>query len=88
MGVSVDMIAGFKTKDIIILEKEMTAASDNLIITTDDGSFGMHGCDGRPQKTDRGRRKIRYRGRDRPDPNDEICLPTDPRIRHQKRSSV
>ena len=43
MGVSVDMIAGFKTKDIIILEKEMTAASDNLIITTDDGSFGMHG---------------------------------------------
>lgn len=43
MGVSVDMIAGFKTKDIIILEKEMTEASDNLIITTDDGSFGMHG---------------------------------------------
>lgn len=43
MGVSVDMIAGFKTKDLIILEKEMTEASDNLYITTDDGTYGTHG---------------------------------------------
>ncbi|MEG0594728.1 MAG: sulfide/dihydroorotate dehydrogenase-like FAD/NAD-binding protein [Christensenella sp.] len=43
MGVRVDMIAGFKTKDIIILEQEMTDASEKLIITTDDGTFGVHG---------------------------------------------
>jgi len=43
MGVSVDIIAGFKTKDLIILENEMKAASENLYISTDDGSFGAHG---------------------------------------------
>lgn len=43
MGVSVDIIAGFKTKDIIILEDEMKAVSDNLYISTDDGTFGTHG---------------------------------------------
>ncbi|MGI6153622.1 MAG: sulfide/dihydroorotate dehydrogenase-like FAD/NAD-binding protein [Christensenellaceae bacterium] len=43
LGVSVDMIAGFKTKDIIILEDEMKAVSDNLYVATDDGSYGTHG---------------------------------------------
>jgi ferredoxin--NADP+ reductase len=43
MGVSVDMIAGFKTKDLIILEEEMRAVSDNLYISTDDGSSGARG---------------------------------------------
>ena len=43
MGVSVDMIAGFRSKDIIILEKEMQAVSDRLLIATDDGSYGTHG---------------------------------------------
>lgn len=43
MGVSVDVIAGFRNKDIIILEKEMAAVSDRLIITTDDGSNGTKG---------------------------------------------
>ncbi len=43
MGVSVDMIAGFRTKDIVILEDDMKAVSDNLFITTDDGSYGTHG---------------------------------------------
>ncbi len=43
MGVSVDMIAGFRTKDIIILEEDMKAVSDNLYIATDDGSYGAHG---------------------------------------------
>ena len=36
-------IIGARTKDLLILEKEMFAASDWLIITTDDGSYGMHG---------------------------------------------
>lgn len=43
MGARVDMIAGFRNKDIIILEDEMAAASDKLIVTTDDGSNGNKG---------------------------------------------
>ncbi len=42
-GVEVDIIAGFKNRDLIILEKEMKAASNNLYITTDDGSYGDKG---------------------------------------------
>ncbi len=42
-GVSVDIIAGFKTKELVILENEMKNASDNLYITTDDGSYGTKG---------------------------------------------
>lgn len=42
-GVEVDIIAGFKTRDLIILEDEMKAVSNNLYITTDDGSYGEKG---------------------------------------------
>lgn len=38
-GAEVDIIAGFRNKDIVILEEEMRAASDHLYITTDDGSY-------------------------------------------------
>lgn len=43
MGTKVDVIAGFRSKDIIILEDEMRAVSDHLYITTDDGSCGEQG---------------------------------------------
>lgn len=43
LGTSVDMIAGFRSEDIIILEDEMRAASDNLYLMTDDGSNGHKG---------------------------------------------
>ncbi|MDO4945209.1 MAG: sulfide/dihydroorotate dehydrogenase-like FAD/NAD-binding protein [Ruminococcus sp.] len=43
MGVQVDLIAGFRNKDIVILEDEMKAASTDLHICTDDGSYGYHG---------------------------------------------
>lgn len=43
MGASVDIIAGFRNKDIVILEDEMRAVCDKLIITTDDGSYGTKG---------------------------------------------
>lgn len=43
MGVEVDLIAGFRSKDIVILEDEMKAVSTNLYITTDDGSYGTKG---------------------------------------------
>ena len=39
----VDMIAGFRSKDIVILEDEMRAVSDNLYIMTDDGTYGSTG---------------------------------------------
>lgn len=39
-GIHVDMIAGFKNKDLVILEDEFKAGTDNLYITTDDGSYG------------------------------------------------
>ncbi len=42
-GAHVDMIAGFRNKDIVILEEEMRAVSDHLYITTDDGSYGEQG---------------------------------------------
>ncbi|MCB6994125.1 sulfide/dihydroorotate dehydrogenase-like FAD/NAD-binding protein [bacterium 210820-DFI.6.37] len=42
-GIQVDMIAGFKTKDMVILEDEFKAGTDRLYITTDDGSYGEKG---------------------------------------------
>lgn len=43
MGVDVTMIAGFRNKDLIILEEEMEAVSSRLIVMTDDGSNGNKG---------------------------------------------
>ena len=43
LGAEVDMIAGFRNKDIIILENEMRAVSKQLHICTDDGSYGTKG---------------------------------------------
>ncbi len=42
-GIDVDVIVGAKTKDLIILEKEMEAVAGNLYVTTDDGSYGRSG---------------------------------------------
>ena len=42
-GVSVDVIIGAKTKDLVIYKEEMQAVCDNLYICTDDGSEGFHG---------------------------------------------
>ncbi len=42
-GVEVDIIAGFRNKDIVILEDEMKEVSTNLYVTTDDGSYGIKG---------------------------------------------
>lgn len=42
-GVLADVIVGAKTKDLLILEKEMEAAAGNLYVTTDDGSYGRSG---------------------------------------------
>lgn len=42
-GAQVDMIAGFRSKDIVILEEEMQAASSRFLLCTDDGSAGRKG---------------------------------------------
>ena len=42
-GAEVDIIAGFRNKDIVMLEDEMKDACKNLYITTDDGSYGEKG---------------------------------------------
>lgn len=42
-GIEVDMIAGFRSRDIVMLEDEMRKNSTNLYITTDDGSYGEKG---------------------------------------------
>lgn len=42
-GNQVDLIGGFKTRHLIILEEEMREASTRLFLCTDDGSFGYGG---------------------------------------------
>lgn len=42
-GIAADVIIGSKTKELLILEKEMEAVAGNLYITTDDGSYGRKG---------------------------------------------
>jgi len=43
MGARVDIIAGFRTKELVILEEEMKAVSSRLFLCTDDGSYGEKG---------------------------------------------
>lgn len=42
-GVKADVIVGARSKDILILEDKLRAVSDNLYITTDDGSYVRKG---------------------------------------------
>ncbi len=42
-GVDADVIVGSKTKELLILEKEMEAVAGHLYVTTDDGSYGRKG---------------------------------------------
>ena len=43
LGCSVTSIIGFRSQDLVILEDEFRAASDELIVMTDDGSYGRQG---------------------------------------------
>lgn len=43
LGVNVTSITGFRTKDLVLLEKEIGAVSDKLLVMTDDGSNGQKG---------------------------------------------
>lgn len=43
MGVKTEVIAGFRNRDIVILEEEMRKVSSDYFVTTDDGSYGRKG---------------------------------------------
>ncbi len=43
MGCRVTSVIGFRTKDLVILEDEFKAVSDELFVMTDDGSYGTQG---------------------------------------------
>ena len=43
LGCEVDIIAGFRTKGIVVLEEEMRACCDHLYMMTDDGTYGEKG---------------------------------------------
>ena len=42
-GNHVTSIVGARSKDLIILKSELEQISDRLLLTTDDGSYGLHG---------------------------------------------
>ncbi len=43
LGAHVDMIAGFRNRDIVMLEDDFKAVSSRLFLMTDDGSYGEKG---------------------------------------------
>ena len=43
LGAEVTSIIGFRNKDLLILEDEFRSFSDELVVMTDDGSYGRHG---------------------------------------------
>ena len=43
LGAEVHAVAGFRSRDLVILEKEFSAVSDRMLMMTDDGSYGEKG---------------------------------------------
>lgn len=43
MGAEVHAIAGFRSKDLVILEEDFKKVSDKFVVMTDDGSYGDKG---------------------------------------------
>ena len=43
LGANVTSVIGFRNRDLLILEDEFRAASDELFVMTDDGSYGREG---------------------------------------------
>ena len=42
-GKNINVYLGFRNKDLVVLEKEFKKLSDNIILTTDDGSYANKG---------------------------------------------
>lgn len=49
-GADVLSIIGFRTRNLIIYEDKFRRLSDELVVTTDDGSYGYHGLVTEPLK--------------------------------------
>ena len=43
LGAEVHSVVGFRSRDLVILEKEFSDVSDRLVMMTDDGSYGEKG---------------------------------------------
>ena len=82
-GIDADVIVGAKTKDLVILEKELSEVAGNLYVTTDDGSYGRSGM---VNKSDR--RPITKKEKQQitadavSDDHDEILLPDNKETEH------
>ncbi len=50
VGNRVITILGARSRDLLILEEELTSVSDEIIVTTDDGSYKRHGMVTEPLK--------------------------------------
>lgn len=55
---TVNSYLGFRNKDLVVLEEEFKKVSNNLVITTDDGSYAQHGFAINFLKEDFEKRKI------------------------------
>ena len=85
-GNHVISIVGARNRELVILEPEIGAISDELLITTDDGSYGRQGVRDRPaQGADRGGPEDRLRAGDRAAADDAGGRRDDPAARHQDR---
>jgi ferredoxin--NADP+ reductase len=42
-GAEIHVIAGFRSKDLVVLEDEFKTVSDRFFLMTDDGTYGRHG---------------------------------------------
>jgi len=73
-GNKVISILGARNKKLLILEAEFAQISDELIITTDDGSYRRK-ADRAAERSLRARPKTGPRLRNRPGYNDEVLLP-------------
>ena len=77
----ITVLAG-RTKELIILEKEMRESSDEVIIMTDDGSYGRKGLVTEGVEEVIKREKVDKCFCYRPRHHDEICLFADKEIRN------
>lgn len=75
----ITVLAG-RTKELIILEKEMRESSDEVIIMTDDGSYGQKGLVTEGVEAVIKREKVDKCFAIGSGHHDEVCLPSDQEI--------
>ena len=71
-GCVVHSVVGFRSKDLLILEDEFKACSDELRVMTDDGSYGTKASSLPPRRTGGCRQPVRPGHHHRPAHHDEV----------------